>query len=326
MFRTLAAALVLALAAVAAGVAPAAALEECRLMRMPDIEGNRIVFVYAGDLWTVARSGGTAQRLTSSEGLEQFPKFSPDGRTIAFTGEYDGNTDAYTIPAEGGEPKRLTWHPGADNVAEWYPDGKSILIRSPRTAAPARFDRFFKVSANGGFEQPLALPTAGYASFSSDGNLLAFVSPSYDRRTWKHYKGGNAPDIWVYDFAKNTSRKITDWEGPDEWPMFHGHVVYYCSDQGGRTANLWAYDLDTNQRRQVTQFTEYDVKWPSVGSDAIVFENGGNLWVMDLPGEKLTRISVMVPDDRPATRAEYRSVSDHIGGFDLSPSGKRAVI
>ncbi len=326
MFRSFAAAFVLALAALAASVVPAAALEECRLMRMPDIQGDRIVFVYAGDLWTVARAGGTAERLTSHEGQELFPKFSPDGRTIAFTAEYDGNTDAYTIPAEGGEPKRLTWHPGIDQVAEWYPDGRSILIRSARNSAPARYDRFFKVPAGGGFEQMLALPTAGYASFSADGNLLAFVSPSYDRRTWKHYKGGNAPNIWVYDFAKNSSQRITDWEGPDEWPMFHGRTVYYCSDQGGRTANLWAYDLDSKQRRQVTKFDEYDVKWPSVGSDAIVFENGGYLWVMDLPSEKLTKLSVMVPDDKPATRVEYRNVSDRIGGFDLSPSAKRAVI
>jgi tricorn protease len=326
MFRSLAAAFVLALAALVASFAPAAALEECRLMRMPDIQGDRIVFVYAGDLWTVARAGGTAERLTSHEGQEIWPKFSPDGRTIAFTGEYDGNTDAYTMPADGGEPRRLTWHPAVDQVAEWYPDGKSILIRSPRNSAPQRFDRFFKVPAGGGFEQPLALPTAGYASFSADGNQLAFVSPSYDRRTWKHYKGGNAPNIWVYDFAKNASQRITDWEGPDEWPMFHGRTVYYCSDQGGRNANLWAYDLDTKQRRQVTQFNEYDVKWPSIGGDAIVFENGGNLWVMDLPSEKATRISVMVPDDKPATRLEYRNVSDHINGFDLSPSAKRAVL
>lgn len=315
-----------ALAALAFSATTARALEECRLMRMPDIRDGRIVFVYAGDLWTVARAGGVAQRLTSGEGQESFPKFSPDGRTVAFTGEYDGNIDAYTIPAEGGEPRRLTWHPGADQVAAWYPDGKSVLVRSPRASAPARFDRFFKVPATGGFEEMLPLPTAGYASFSADGGKLAFVSPSYDRRTWKHYKGGNAPNIWVYDFAKNASERITDWEGPDEWPMFHGTTVYYCSDQDGRTANLWAYDLATKTRRQVTHFTEYDVKWPSIGGDAIVFENGGNLWVMDLPSEKAAKIAVMVPDDKPATRAEYRNVSDRIGGFDISPSGKRAVI
>ena len=323
MFRRLIPAL-LALAAVAS---PAAALEECRLMRMPDIQGDRIAFVYSGDLWTVARAGGMAQRLTSHDGLEVFPKFSPDGRSIAFTGEYDGNTDAFTIPSTGGEPARLTFHPGNDIVAEWYPDGSSLLLRSSRASAPARFDRFFKVPAAGGFEQMLALPTAGYAGLSADGKLIAFVSPSYDRRTWKRYKGGNAPNIWVYDFGANKSECVTpDWAGPDEWPMFHGRTVYYCSDRDSKIANLWAYDLDKKTHRKVTTFTEYDVKWPSVGSDGIVFENGGYLWVMDLPGEKLTKISVQVPDDRPATRARLRNVSDWMTGFDLSPSAKRAVL
>ncbi len=309
------------------GPRPAAALEECRLMRMPDIQGDRIVFVYAGDLWTVARTGGTAQRLTTHEGLELFPKLSPDGNTVAFTGEYDGNTDAYTIPVTGGEPKRLTFHPGVDQVAEWYPDGKSILIRSARASNIQRYDRFFKVPASGGFEEMLPLPTAGYASLSADANLIAFVSPSYDRRTWKRYRGGNAPNIWVYDFKANKSENITaDWPGPDEWPMFNGRTVYYCSDRNGKTANLWAYDLDKHTQRQVTTFTDYDVKWPSVGSDAIVFENGGWLYVVDLPSEKMHKLSVQVPDDKPATRAEYRSVADRIDGMDLSPSAKRAVI
>ncbi|HTO91654.1 MAG TPA: S41 family peptidase [Candidatus Sulfotelmatobacter sp.] len=305
---------------------PALALDECRLLRQPDVQGDNIVFVYGGDLWTVARSGGVASRLTSSEGVEQFPKFSPDGKTIAFTGEYDGNVDAYTIPTTGGEPTRLTWHPGADQVAEWYPDGKSILIRSARASSIQRYTRFFKVPASGGFEEMLKLPTAGYCSLSPDAQQIAFVSPSYDNRTWKRYRGGNAPNIWVYDFAKNMSENITaDWDGPDEWPMWYQNTIYYCSDRGGRTANLWAYDLGTKQQRQVTHFEDYDVKWPSIGSDAIVFENGGYLWVMDLPSEKASRIQVLVPDDKPATRAELRNVSKWINGADLSPSGKRAV-
>ncbi|MCC6350468.1 MAG: PD40 domain-containing protein [Candidatus Eisenbacteria bacterium] len=313
--------------ALVASAAPALALEECRLMRMPDIQGDRIVFVYAGDLWTVARAGGTAQRLTTHEGVEAFPKFSPDGQTVAFTGEYDGNTDVFTVPTVGGEPLRLSYHPGADMVAEWYPDGKSILIRSMRASSIQRFTRFFKVPATGGFEEMLALPTAGYASLSADAKLIAYVSPSYDNRTWKRYRGGNAPNILVYDFARNTSENVTkDWDGPDEWPMFHGRTLYYCSDRGGRTANVWAYDLDKKTQRQVTRFTEYDVKWPSIGSDAIVFENGGWLYVMDLPSEKLTKLSVKVPDDKPATRAEYRRVGDWLTGMDLSPSAKRAVL
>ncbi len=303
------------------------ALEECRLMRMPDIQGDRIVFVYAGDLWTLPRAGGVAQRLTTHEGLELFPKLSPDGQTVAFTGDYDGNTDVFTIPVAGGEPKRLTFHPGIDQVSEWYPDGKSVLFRSARASNIQRYDRFFRIAAAGGFEQMLPLPTAGYASWSADANLLAFVSPSYDRRTWKRYRGGNAPNIWVYDWKANHSQNITaDWEGPDEWPMFHGRTVYYCSDRKGKTANLWAYDLDKNTHRQVTTFGDYDVRWPSVGSDAIVFENGGWLYVLDLPSETMHKLSVQVPDDKPATRASYRPVSAWMRGMDLSPSGKRAVI
>ena len=196
------------------------AQDKLLLLRQPTMNRTHIVFAYAGDLWTVPRAGGEASRLTVGIGNESSPIFSPDGATIAFTGEYDGNTDAFTVPTEGGEPKRLTFHPGVDQVAEWYPDGKSLLFRSGRASAPTRFDRFFRIAREGGFEQMLPLPTAGYASLSADATKIAFVSPSYDRRTWKRYKGGNAPNIWVYDFAANKSECITaDWEGADEWPI-----------------------------------------------------------------------------------------------------------
>ncbi|MGH9868124.1 MAG: S41 family peptidase [Candidatus Polarisedimenticolia bacterium] len=302
------------------------ALEECRLLRQPDIGGGRIVFIYAGDLWTVPREGGLAARLTSHEGLERFPKLSPDGRSVAFTAQYDGNVDAFVVPVEGGEPARLTWHPDDDEVAEWYPDGASILLRSARAAFIQRFDRFYSVPAKGGFETVLELPEGGYASFSPDGSSLAFITPTYDNRSWKRYKGGNAPEIWIYDLKKHTSEKITDWAGADEWPMWHGRTIYYSTDRGGPTVNLWAYDLDKKAHRQVTRFDEYDVKWPSMGGDSIVFEYGGYLHVMDLPSEKPVKLSILVPDDKPATRAQMRNVASWTNNFDLSPSGKRAVI
>jgi tricorn protease len=316
----------LALASAAVFAAAAAGLEECRLLRQPDIQGDRIVFVYAGDLWTVPRTGGTAMRLTAHPGIEVFPKLSPDGKTVAFTAEYDGNVDAYTVPVEGGEPIRLTWHPMTDQVAEWYPDGKSLLLRSTQASPTRRTSNFFKIAAAGGFPEMLPLPSAGYATFSSDGGQIAYVSPAYDNRTWKRYKGGAAPDIWTYDFAHNKSDLITDWPGSDEWPMWHGDTIYYCSDRDGHTANIWAWDTKTRQHRQVTKFTDFDVKWPSIGGDALVFENGGYLWVMDLPGEKAQKIQVLVPDDKPEMRAEFRNVSHWIRNWDLSPSAKRAVL
>ena len=323
---SLASALVCGLAATFVPALPAHALEECRLLRQPDIQGDRIVFVYGGDLWTVARTGGLASRLTAHEGIEWFPKLSPDGRTVAFSAEYDGNVDAYTVPIEGGEPVRMTWHPMGETVAEWYPDGKALLLRSASHSEIRRYTRFFRIASAGGFPELLPLPAAGYATFSASGEQIAYVNPTYDNRTWKRYQGGNAPDIWTYDFKRNVSEKITDWKGSDEWPMWSGRTIYYCSDRDSRRANLWAYDLDTRQHRRVTNHEDYDVKWPSIGSDAIVFENGGYLWVMDLPSEKTTRLSVLVPDDKPDTRAEYRNVARWTENWDLSPNAKRAVI
>jgi tricorn protease len=295
-------------------------------MRQPDIQGDRIVFVYGGDLWTVTRAGGTAARLTSHEGVEQYPKFSPDGQTVAFTAEYDGNTDVYTVPAAGGEPTRRTWHPGIDIVGDWYPDGKAILFRSNRAMAPRRGTQFWKLSLAGGLEEKLPLPSAGWCSWSPDGTQLAYCMPTYENRTWKRYQGGNAPDVWIYDFAKHDSYPITSWTGADDWPMWVGDKIYYVSDEGGRTANLWRYDTKDKSHRQVTSFDRYDVKWPSAGSDAIVFENGGSLYVLNLPAEQMTKLKVLVPDDKPGLRPELKNVAKWITDFDLSPSGKRLVV
>src|SRR5262245_28695477 len=187
------AAVVLSFACAPLFASRATALEECRLLPQPDIQGHTIAVSSGGDLWMVPRAGGVAWRLTTHDGVERFPKLSPDGKSVAFTAEYDGNYDAFVVPSEGGEPVRLTFHPDIDVVAEWYPDGKSILLRSQRASSIRRYDRFFRVAVTGGFEEMLPLPTGGYATFSADASSIAFVSPSYDGRTWKRYKGGNAP-------------------------------------------------------------------------------------------------------------------------------------
>ncbi|MEN6335369.1 MAG: PDZ domain-containing protein [Phycisphaerales bacterium] len=299
---------------------------DARMLRFPDVSADQIVFVYAGDLWIVPRTGGVARRLSSPKGQELLPKFSPDGTTIAFSGNYDGNTDVYTIPAQGGTPTRLTHHPDSDQVVEWYPDGKNILYRSMMNSPSRRYNRFFKQPVAGGLPEPLPLAYAELASFSPDGTRMAFQFISCESRTWKRYQGGMASDLWIYDFANNTSEKFTDFAGTDAVPMWHEDTIYFMSDRDGqKKLNIWAYELRTQRTRQVTKFTEYDVKWPSIGPDAIVFENGGLLCLLDLDTETCKPLSIQVPTDLPQMRAELKNVSNRIESWSLSPSGKRAL-
>jgi len=303
-----------------------AKMPDAQMLRFPDLSTERIVFVYAGDLWTVPKDGGLARKLSSPKGQELFPKFSPDGQSIAFSGNYDGNTDVYIVSAEGGTPKRLTHHPDADLVVEWYPDGRHVLYRSRMISPSYRFNRFFKQSIDGGMPETLALPYGELASFSPDGNRMAFQFISREFRTWKRYRGGMASDIWLYDFTKNTSKKFTDFEGTDAVPMWHENTIYFLSDRDERKKlNIWAYDLNTKKTRQITKFIEYDVKWPSIGPDAIIFENGGKLHILDLASKISKPVSIQVPADLPEVRTQLKDVSKNIQNFSLSPSGKRAL-
>ncbi|MBL7152275.1 MAG: PD40 domain-containing protein [Phycisphaerae bacterium] len=299
---------------------------DARMLRFPDVSAERIVFVYAGDLWTVAKQGGLARKLSSPKGREQFPKFSPDGRTIAFSGNYDGNTDVYTIPTDGGTPYRLTHHSSSDLVVEWYPGGKNILYRSRMFSPSTRFNRFFKQPVEGGMPETLPLPYGELATFSADGNRMAFQFISREFRTWKRYRGGMASDIWLYDFTENTSEKLTDFSGTDAVPMWHEDTIYFLSDRDEhKKLNIWAFDLGTKKPRQVTKFIEYDVKWPSIGPDAIIFENAGRLHLLDLAEETSKPVLIQVPADLPRARTTLKSVSGNIRTYSLSPSGRRAL-
>ncbi|MBP7052507.1 MAG: PD40 domain-containing protein [Phycisphaerae bacterium] len=310
----------------AAGTADSTHTPDARMLRFPDVSSSEIVFVYAGDLWIVPKTGGVARRLSSPKGQELLPKFSPDGSLIAFSGNYDGNTDVYTISVHGGSPTRLTHHPDSDSVVEWYPDGKSVLYRSMMSSPSRRFNRFFKQPISGGMPETLPLAYAEMASFSPDGLRMAFQFISTEFRTWKRYQGGMASDLWLYDFVNNTSERLTDFAGTDAVPMWHEDIIYFLSDRDEhRKLNLWAYDLRTKATRQVTRFAEYDVKWPSIGPDAIVFENGGLLYLLDLATETPKPLSIRVPDDLPQIRAELKNVSNRIESWSLSPSGKRAL-
>ncbi len=314
------------LAVAVAGVAQTQVSREKmgKLLRYPDIHGDKVVFVYGGDLWLASIHDGLARRLTTHVGQELFPKFSPDGKWIAFTGEYDGNMDVYLIPAEGGIPRRLTYHPGADLVVDWYPDGKHVLFRSSRKSFSRRFNRLFKVSLNGGLPEVLPLPTGELASFSPDGKQLAYNRMSREFRTWKRYRGGMAQDIWLYDFEKNSVRRLTTFPGTDNFPMWHGDKIYFTSDRD-YTMNIFEYDLKTGKVQQVTHFSEYDVKWPSLGPESIVFENGGVLYRLDLQTFKTEALRIENPGDRVLTRPGIRNVSRFIQNWGISPSGMRAV-
>ncbi|MBN2226677.1 MAG: PD40 domain-containing protein [candidate division Zixibacteria bacterium] len=308
--------------------------DEARLLRFPDISAEHIAFAHGGDVFIVARNGGQAVRLTSDEGLELFPRFSPDGRQIAMTAQYDGDWAVYVIPITGGEPKRLTYHPGIQNTSErfgpenvvmdWHPTENKILFRSRKQAQDWWDGRVYLVSVDGGLPTPLPMATAGFTSFSPKADQVAYCPIYRDFRTWKRYKGGMAQDVWIFNLSTYESQKITDWVGTDNMPMWYQDRIYFNSDRTGKL-NLYCYETNTGQTRQVTEFDEYDVRWPALGPDAIVFENAGFLYIMELPSETVHKVPVTITTDRNAMRGGYVSVSDQIREFDLSPDGKRAV-
>ncbi|MGB9335312.1 MAG: PDZ domain-containing protein [Candidatus Acidiferrales bacterium] len=330
--------LCVAIAALAIPVlAQAQDMQEGRLLRFPDVYKDKIVFSYAGDLWLVPTSGGIARRITTNPGLELFPKFSPDGSHIAFTGQYDGNPNVYTIPSEGGEPKQLTFETPAivlpermgmeNEIINWMPDGKSILFLSRRETFNSWFGRLFTVPIEGGLPARLPIDKGGLTSFSPDGNQIAFNRIFRNFRTWKRYTGGMAQRISIYDFKTNHYEQIdSDYQGVDTFPMWRGDTIYFDSDQGpDHRMNLFAYSTKTKQIRQLTHFTEFDVNWPSLGTDSIVFENGGFLYLFDLSTEQAKKVTIYLPGDLDLARKHWTNTSKLITSFDLSPDGKRAT-
>jgi len=316
-------ALFLIIAASALQAAP-----EGRLMRYPDIHGDQIVFSYGGDLWLVPSEGGLARRLTTYTGYELFAKFSPDGKQIAFTGTYDGNSDAFVMPAEGGAPTRLTFDPSPDYVLEWFPTGEKVLFRSSmqsKTNPGPRYNRLYLVDATGGFPEVLPLFEGGLTSYSPDGKRIAYNRMETESRTWKRYQGGMNQDIWLYDFENNKSEQLTDFLGFDGFPMWYKDNIYFISDRE-HTMNIYCLDLATKKIRKITNHDEFDVKWPSLGGDAIVYENGGWLYVLDLKTEKTKKVEVEIPSDLVLTRPAFKKVGGMIQDFGVSRTGKRAVL
>lgn len=319
---------------VAVMVTGAARGQEARLLRFPDICGDKIAFVYAGDIWIVPASGGLATRLTSHEGMELFPKFSPDGKWIAFSGEYSGNRQVFVISVDGRELRQLTYYNdvgelpprgGFDyQVLDWTPDGKRVLFRANRLPWSERMGRYFTVPIDGGLEEPLPIPEGGTGMFSPDGRKIVYTPIEREWRTWKRYRGGRAQDVWIYDLETNTAERITDYPGTDNLPVWVGETIYFTSDRE-HTLNLYAYDLRTKQTRKVTHHTDYDVLWPSAGADAIVYECGGYIYRFDPRTERSERVPIQIVGDFPYTRPYFKNVRDFIEDFSISPSGVRAL-
>jgi len=316
----------------------ASAQEETRLLRFPHIHGNTVVFTYAGDLYTAPVTGGEARRLTSHEGLELFARFSPDGRWIAFSGEYAGTRQVYVIPSGGGTPRQLTFYPdvgpmpprgGFDHlVLDWTPDGSKILIRANRTPFGQRVGRYYLVDpVNGGLEVPLEIPEgASGATWDETGTKLAYNIKSREWRHWKRYRAGRQQDIWLYDFANHSSQRVTTETSTDNFPLWVGDEVFFVSDRDEKEKlNLWVYHTETGLKEQVTTFSEYDVMWPSRGVGGIVFENAGYIYHLDPATRETTKVSITVTGDFPYTDPYFKNVADDAESFDISPSGKRVV-
>lgn len=309
---------------------------ETRLLRFPDIHGDKVVFTYGGDLWTAPVAGGNAVRLTAHPGLELFAKFSPDGQWIAFTGQYDGDEQVYVMPATGGVPKQLTFYPargplpdrwGYDNqVYGWTPDGEYVIFRSLRDAWTMTDCRLFKVPVKGGLPEALPMPVSGAGDLSPDGKKIVYSPLFRDFRAWKRYQGGWAQNLYIFDLATKELQPVSHSPRTERDPMWIGDKIYFASDRTGKL-NLYEFDPASKRTRQLTNYTDWDVRWPSRGDKSqIVYELDGQLWVLDVKtGAKPRKISITVPTDGLSSRPSQVQAASQIEGYGLSPKGERAL-
>lgn len=318
-------------------------INDARLLRFPDINGKLIAFSYAGDIWTVPADGGDAVRLTSHEGLELFPKISPDGKWIAFSGEYSGTRQIYVVSVKGGTPKQLTFYNdagveglpprgGFDHIPlDWTNDSKKIMIRANRTPYSERSGKYFLVSLEGGLESPLQIPEGGFGSLSPDGKKVVYTPIYREFRTWKRYKGGRAQDVWIYDLEKDTSKRITKFTGTDHHPLWYKDKIYFLSDRelpdNTIRLNFWSYDIKSEAFAPVTKHRDYDVLWPSGHNGLVAYEHGGHIYKLNLDSGKTEKVTVNLNFDNPNTLPYFTNVSRFVSRFGakISPSGKRAL-
>ncbi|MFB3905714.1 MAG: PDZ domain-containing protein [Acidobacteriota bacterium] len=315
------------LAALAASQLLAVNVKDTRLLSQPAISKSHIAFVYAGDIWVCNLDGSGARALTTHEGPESNPHFSPGGALIAFSGSYDGNTDVYVVPVDGGVPKRLTWHPGNDTVQGFTPDGKAVLFSSPRAVYSARYTQLYTVDLNGNFPEQLKIPHAVRGSYSPDGAQLAY-NPLYDAFTqWKHYRGGTVSTVSIFRFSDYSVHNIPQPAGRcnDVQPRWMGDTIYFRSDRNGEF-NLFSYDVKTKAVKQLTGYTDFPVLDLAAGDNRLIYEQAGYLHLYDPGSGKSRRLTIAVPADLLEVRPRYVKGFRYIRGGSLSPSGARAAL
>jgi tricorn protease len=302
------------------------------MLRFPDVSASQIVFMYANDLWVVPRTGGLASPLSSPAGQETQARFSPDGKTIAFVGNYDGNRDIYTDPGgrRGAGARDLS---SRVRVFVRLDARRPAAVLDERASGPGEPRATLHRRARGGLPARVPVPYGTNGAISGDGKRLAYTPHSTDFRTWKRYRGGMATDIWLFDLQGHTSKKMTSWEGTDTLPMWRGDTVYYLSDAGPEhRLNIWSYDTGSGKRQQVTKFADHDVKFPSLGpgpdgsKGEIVFQHGASLRLLDLATGNSRAVEVRIPGDRPGVRPRAVDASKFITGWSISPTGRRAVV
>ncbi|MEN2280595.1 PDZ domain-containing protein [Algoriphagus sp. SE2] len=299
-----------------------------KLMRYMDVSDSQIAFVYGGDIWLVPKEGGLAVQLTNSPGEESWPRFSPDGAYIAFSASYNGNEDVYTMPVTGGVPTRVTYKSFPDRMIDWHPDGKRLLIASTGELGGRRLlNQFFLVDKDGGFPEKLPLPYGELGSFSPDGKQLAYITKITENYPFKRIRSGNNSDILIYDLASNQVENITNRIAIDGKPAWSGSTVYFLSDDNPEMRlNVWSYDTQSKSISQLTDFKDFDVSYLSASDKDLVFEMGGDLYLMDLAGKDYKKIDIQVVSDLSKEITQLRDVSKNIQNMTVSPDGKRVIL
>ncbi len=315
----------------------AASGQNTKLLRFPDIHKNQIVFGYGGNLYSVEKSGGIARRLTDHKGYEMFPHFSPDGSQIAFTAQYDGNTEVYIMPAEGGKPERLTYTAtlGRDDVTDrmgpnnivmgWTPDGNNVIFRSRMRSFNSFVGQLFKAPIDGGLPEQIEVPRGGWNDFINDGEQMVYNRVFREFRTWKYYRGGMADDLWLHDFTDHSTKRLFENDAQDIFPMCANGLIYFLSDRD-RTMNLFVFDPENEDTRKLTQFTDYDIKFPNHDDHTIIFEQAGEIHCFDISKKETTKINIRIAEDFANSRASTKDASELIRDVSLAPDGNRVVL